>query len=69
MSYTNDRPLVLIADDDEIARLFLVETLEQAGFNTVSAADGTPRRLRDLPRDPLPARVAPPADRDDHGTR
>jgi diguanylate cyclase (GGDEF)-like protein len=41
MSYTNDRPLVLIADDDEIARLFLVETLEQAGFNTVSAADGT----------------------------
>jgi diguanylate cyclase (GGDEF)-like protein len=40
MSDSNDRPLLLIADDDEIARLFLVETLEQAGFDTISAADG-----------------------------
>ena len=31
---------VLIADDDELSRLFLVDTLEQAGFRTVAVADG-----------------------------
>ncbi|MGO8854891.1 MAG: EAL domain-containing protein [Steroidobacteraceae bacterium] len=33
-------PLVLVADDDDISRLFIVETLEQAGFKTVAVADG-----------------------------
>jgi predicted signal transduction protein with EAL and GGDEF domain/ActR/RegA family two-component response regulator len=31
---------VLIADDDEISRLFIVEALEQSGFSTVAVADG-----------------------------
>jgi diguanylate cyclase (GGDEF)-like protein len=34
------KPLVLVADDDEISRLFLVETLELAGFLTIAVADG-----------------------------
>ena len=29
-------PAVLVADDDEISQLFLVETLERAGFSTFS---------------------------------
>jgi diguanylate cyclase (GGDEF)-like protein len=33
-------PLVLIADDDELGRMFLVETLEAAGFSTACAVDG-----------------------------
>jgi diguanylate cyclase (GGDEF)-like protein len=33
-------PLVLIADDDELGRMFLVETLEAAGFATACAVDG-----------------------------
>jgi diguanylate cyclase len=39
---TTDRATssVLIADDDELSRLFLVETVEQAGFRAVAVADG-----------------------------
>jgi diguanylate cyclase (GGDEF)-like protein len=33
-------PAVLVADDDEISQLFLVETLERAGFSTFAVADG-----------------------------
>lgn len=40
MSESTKRPLLLIAEDDEIGRLFLIETLEQAGFDTVCVADG-----------------------------
>ena len=40
MSAGTDSATVLIADDDELGRLLLVETLEQAGFKTVSVADG-----------------------------
>jgi len=31
---------ILVADDDDISRLILVETLEQAGFTTIAVADG-----------------------------
>ncbi len=41
MSDTPVNPSVLIADDDEISRLFLVESLEQAGFRIIAVADGT----------------------------
>ena len=42
MSAVNDkRPSALIADDDELSRLLLQETTEQAGFDTVAVADGT----------------------------
>jgi diguanylate cyclase (GGDEF)-like protein len=34
------KPRVLIADDDAISLLFLVETLGQAGFETVAVGDG-----------------------------
>jgi len=34
-------PTVLIADDDEISRLLLAETLEQAGLRVVAVADGS----------------------------
>jgi diguanylate cyclase (GGDEF)-like protein len=40
MTADSTHPLVLVADDDEISRLFIVETLEQAGFNIVAVADG-----------------------------
>jgi len=36
----DDPPQVLVADDDEISRLFIIETLEQAGFAIVAVADG-----------------------------
>jgi len=35
------RPSALIADDDELSRLLLQETTEQAGFDTVAVGDGT----------------------------
>src|SRR5207249_5451584 len=35
-----DRPVVLIADDDETMRLLIRETLEQAGFTVEEAEDG-----------------------------
>jgi diguanylate cyclase (GGDEF)-like protein len=38
------KPRVLVADDDELGRLFLVETLEQAGFDVACAADGIEAR-------------------------
>jgi len=38
---TSHRPSALIADDDELSRLLLQETTEQAGFDTVAVADGT----------------------------
>jgi diguanylate cyclase (GGDEF)-like protein len=34
------KPRVLVADDDPISLLFLVETLDQAGFQTVVVGDG-----------------------------
>ena len=40
MTDAPDMRPILVADDDEISRLFLVETLEQAGFVTVAVADG-----------------------------
>jgi diguanylate cyclase (GGDEF)-like protein len=40
MTMRTKTPSALIADDDEISRLFLIETLEQAGFRTVAVADG-----------------------------
>jgi diguanylate cyclase (GGDEF)-like protein len=41
MTKTHAAPSVLIADDDELGRIFLVETLEAAGFSTVCAVDGS----------------------------
>ncbi len=40
MNSGNAQPPVLIADDDEISRLLLTETLQQAGFQTLAVADG-----------------------------
>jgi len=40
MSDLNQKPLILIADDDEISRMFMVESLEQSGFDTVCVEDG-----------------------------
>ena len=37
---TNRKPVVLIADDDEMLRLLIRETLEQTDFSVVEAADG-----------------------------
>jgi diguanylate cyclase len=41
VSATAKFPLVLIADDDDVSRLFLVEVLELAGLRTIAVADGT----------------------------
>jgi diguanylate cyclase (GGDEF)-like protein len=40
MSAAVPKPRVLIADDDAISLLFLVETLSQCGFQTVAVGDG-----------------------------
>jgi diguanylate cyclase (GGDEF)-like protein len=40
MTPPSSLPAALIADDDEISRLFLVESLEKAGFRTVAVTDG-----------------------------
>ena len=34
------RPIALIADDDELTRLMLSETLDQAGFKVIAVSDG-----------------------------
>jgi len=40
MSAAVPKPRVLIADDDAISQLFLIETLSQCGFQTVAVSDG-----------------------------
>jgi EAL domain-containing protein (putative c-di-GMP-specific phosphodiesterase class I)/DNA-binding NarL/FixJ family response regulator len=46
-----DRPLVLITDDNESIRMFLVAALAREGFDSVTAADGREalQRLQDHP--------------------